>query len=62
MTKLTDTSQADKESESSTSAKKDTTKYLFNDGLYGKGKLVLAVIGQYLKDNPDTTLSSFKAS
>lgn len=33
----------------------DTTKYIFNNRKYGKGKLVLAVVQQYMKDNPDTT-------
>ena len=43
--------------EISGSVKKDTTKYLFNDGLYGKGKLVLAVVKQYVQDHPGTTLA-----
>ena len=29
----------------------DFTKYIFNDKEYGKGKLVLAVVGQYIIDN-----------
>ena len=33
----------------------DTTKYIFNNRKYGKAKLVLAVVQQYMKDNPDTT-------
>ena len=33
----------------------DTTKYIFNNRKYGKGKLVLAVVQQYMKDNPTTT-------
>ena len=31
----------------------DRTKYLFNQGIYGKGRLVLAVLRWYLKQNPD---------
>ena len=33
----------------------DTTKYIFNYKKYGKGKLVLAVVQQYIKDNPNTS-------
>lgn len=29
----------------------DFTKYVFNNKEYGKGKLVLAVVGQYITDN-----------
>ncbi len=34
-----------------TSRNFDKTKYLFNNGIYGKGRLVLAVIRSYLKQN-----------
>ena len=32
---------------------KDKTKYKFNDVIYGKNRLVLEVVKQYIKDNPD---------
>lgn len=31
---------------------KDRTKYIFNGNTYGKGRLVLAVVEQYVSDNP----------
>lgn len=36
-------------------AGQDTTKYLFNGTIYGKGKLVLAVVKKYMQDNPATS-------
>ncbi|GAA5316345.1 MAG: hypothetical protein AseanaTS_15490 [Candidatus Pelagadaptatus aseana] len=45
---------------------RDTTKYNFNSHTYGKGRLVLAVIKQYVLDNPEITeielLSAFPKS
>jgi hypothetical protein len=35
--------------------KRDTTKYSFKNHLYGKGKLVLAVVKDYVASNPKTT-------
>lgn len=32
---------------------KDTTKYLFNGSPYGKGRLVLAVVKEYMLQHPD---------
>ena len=34
---------------------RDTTKYLFNNRTYGKGRLVLAVVEQYASDYPETS-------
>lgn len=34
---------------------KDTTKYMFNGKRYGKGRLALAVVTEYVKQNPNTT-------
>lgn len=34
---------------------KDTTKYLFAERLFGKGRLVLEVVKQYVQDNPGVT-------
>lgn len=39
---------------------KDTTQYEFNGEIYGKGKLVLAVIKDYVKNHPDTTFDDLK--
>jgi hypothetical protein len=41
---------------------KDYTKYLFKGKTYGKGKLVLAVIQDYVENHPDITYSQLKAS
>jgi hypothetical protein len=35
--------------------KRDNTKYKFNGGIFGKGKLVLAVIKEYVASNPDVS-------
>ena len=35
--------------------KRDTTKYSFKNHPYGKGKLVLAVVKDYVVSNPETT-------
>lgn len=32
--------------------RKDTTRYLFKDHIYGKNRLVFAVIQEYVKENP----------
>lgn len=39
---------------------KDFTKYLFNGERYGKGRLVLAVVMDYIKNNPSATISELK--
>ncbi len=36
---------------------RDTTKYEFNGQVYGKGRLVLAVLKEYVQRNPGTTYS-----
>lgn len=41
---------------------KDVTKYRFNDKVYGKGRLVLAVIKKYVADNPDVTFAELEAA
>lgn len=38
-----------------TKRKRDTTKYFFNNHQYGKGKLVLAVVKEYIASNPQMT-------
>jgi len=38
-----------------TANKRDKTKYLFNNNIYGKGRLVLAVIEKYISDHPSIT-------
>lgn len=40
---------------------KDNTKYLFNGEVYGKGRLVLAVIKKYIANNPDITFAELEA-
>lgn len=39
---------------------RDTSKLKFNGELYGKGRLVLAVVKKYVEDNPKTTLTKLK--
>ena len=39
------------------SNKKDTTKYVFQGNIYGKNRLVLAVVKAYVKENPRVTCS-----
>lgn len=41
---------------------KDTTKYLFNGVPYGKGRLVLAVIKEYVRLNPEMTALELTSS
>jgi len=38
------------------SGKKDTTQYVFNGRTYGKGRLVLAVVEEYIKNHNNITL------
>ena len=39
---------------------KDTTKYVFDGNIYGKNRLVLAVVKAYVKANPTITCSTLK--
>ncbi|OFY85378.1 MAG: hypothetical protein A3F72_03685 [Bacteroidetes bacterium RIFCSPLOWO2_12_FULL_35_15] len=39
---------------------RDTSKLKFNGELYGKGRLVLAVVQKYMLDNPKTTFTKLK--
>ncbi|GHV20970.1 hypothetical protein FACS189494_05670 [Spirochaetia bacterium] len=39
---------------------KDTTQYVFNGKAYGKGRLVLAVVKEYFKNNPSCTLKDLQ--
>jgi Endonuclease NucS len=41
---------------------KDLTKYNFNGEVYGKSRLVLAVVKAYLQDKPKTTFEGLKAA
>ena len=58
---LPDTS-AQRESASYTVTQKDKTKYLFNNMLYGKSRLVLAVVKKYVEDNPDITARTLEST
>jgi len=40
--------------------KKDTTKYKFNNQLYGKGRLALAIVTEFVKQNPQVSFSELK--
>jgi len=42
------------------SAGKDHSKYQFNFNVYGKGRLVLAIMHEYINDNPDITIDELK--
>jgi hypothetical protein len=39
---------------------KDTTQYIFNDKIYGKGRLALALVKKYVEDNPSITYSELE--
>ncbi len=39
---------------------KDQTKYKFNNGIFGKGRLVLEVVKQYMNNNPKVTYYGLK--
>ena len=41
--------------------KRDMTKYLFNGNIYGKGRLVLAVVTAYVNSNPEISLDELQA-
>ena len=43
-----------------TNTGKDFTKYLYNGEMYGKGRLVLAVVNDYVMDNPGITYDRLK--
>jgi len=51
----------DLESQSSTQSLRDKTKYFFNGKKLGKGKLVLEVVSEYLKQNPKATFEHLLA-
>ena len=38
----------------------DKTQYLFNGNVYGKGRLVLALVKKYVEDNPDITYANLE--
>ena len=48
------------QSDKAVKGKKDTSKYTFNGKAYGKGKLVHAVVKDYVSKNPDTTFDALK--
>lgn len=43
-----------------TSRNFDRTQYLFNGNMYGKGRLVLALVKKYVEDNPDVTFAELE--
>tara|TARA_B110000116_G_scaffold132928_1_gene115250 strand:- start:983 stop:1666 length:684 start_codon:yes stop_codon:yes gene_type:complete len=48
------------QSDKAVKGKRDTSKYTFNGKTLGKGKLVLAVVKDYISKNPDTTFDELK--
>ena len=48
------------QSDKAVKGKKDFSKYTFNGEAFGKGKLVLAVVKDYVSKNPDTTFDELK--
>ena len=48
------------QSDKAVKGKKDTSKYTFNGKAYGKGRLVHAVVKDYVSKNPDTTFDALK--
>lgn len=53
-------SKSSKKSTSKTKRNRDYSKVSFNGNKYGKGKVVLAVVQQYVKDHPNTTYTGLK--
>lgn len=47
----------EKKAGTSSQNQRDTTKYLFEGKIYGKRKLVLAVVQSYVKSNPKLTIA-----
>ena len=54
------TISAVEQSSEAVKGKRDTTKYTFNGETFGKGRLVLAVVKDYVSKNPDTTFDGLK--
>lgn len=52
---------ADRSKRSSTGRMLDRTRYVFNGETYGKNRLVLAVITEYVRQNPQISYSELKA-
>jgi len=50
-----------KEKQIAIQSSRDKTKYLFNGKKLGKGKLVLEVVSEYLKQNPNSTFENLLA-
>ena len=48
------------QSDKAVKGKKDTSKYTFNGKAYGKGRLVLAVVKDYVSKNPNITFDELK--
>jgi hypothetical protein len=48
------------QSDKAIKGKRDTSKYTFNGEALGKGKLVLAVVKDYISKNPDTSFDELK--
>jgi len=48
------------QSDKAVKGKKDTSKYTFNGKAYGKGRLVQAVVKDYISKNPDTSFDELK--
>ena len=48
------------QSDKAVKGKKDTTKYTFNGKAFGKGRLVLAVVKDYVSKNPNITFDELK--
>lgn len=46
--------KASHESSDQVVSRRDSTKYSFNNHTYGKGRLVLAIIKEYIASNPET--------
>ena len=53
---------ASENTEQPTTSKRDTTRYMFNNNVYLKNRLVWAVVKQFVKDNPHITREQLKQS
>jgi len=56
------TTKAPSKNTAASTGGRDYTKYVLQGNCYGKGRLVLAVVKQYVDSHPDTTLSNLKAA
>lgn len=58
--KVREKAERSKDSRLAAVSNRDLTKYIFNGAKYGKGKLVLAIVTEYVRQHPDITFAELK--